>query len=373
MKKMFMCLFLVASIFLNGCYSYVDINNVVFVTSVIFDIDEDNKPVIYLEIFKSLRATSKAAETGQRIVLKGTGKTAYEALNDINLASSYEINYTQNKAIIYTKKAAAQGIESYLDIFRRDTSAIIKPYILVYDGDVQRLAKGNFEGEQFIGLFIWDLIGNVRSSPRAVQSTLNRYSSRRLAPSKTDVLTVLKIDNDEPKPALVVNGGAIMKKDKLVEMLPQSEGEAYNFLINAISRGSMEVADPRDKTKYISLAIENSKTDTDVNINGKNINVTKQMNIKARIVEVQKYMDLTDDQLEEIRKGAETNLINSCLNIFNKYKKRNLDIFMLGQSVENKYGDKGMKYTNDIIEHTNMEIKPKVFIDSPGRIREYQK
>lgn len=372
MKKLLMCLFLTASIFLNGCFSYIDINNVVFVTSVIVDIDKENKPVVYLEIFKSARAASKAAETAQRIVLKGTGKTVYEAVNDINLASSFQINYTQNKAIIYTKRAAAQGIENYLDIFRRDVNAIIKPYLLVYDGDVERLAKGNFQGQEYIGLFVWDLIGNVRSSPRAVQSSLNRYLSRRLAPSKTDVLTVLKINNEEPVPALVINGGAIMKNNKLAEMLPQSEGEAYNFLIDAVSLGSMEVADPRDKTKYISLAIENSKTNTDVNMKGNNIQVTKQMNIKARIVEVQKYMDLTDEQLDEIRKGAEANLINSCMNIFNKYKKRNLDIFMIGQEVENKYGEKAMKYSEDIIEHTNMEIQPRVFIDSPGRIRPYE-
>lgn len=372
MKKVLMCLFLASSIFLNGCFSYVDINNVVFVTSIIFDIDKDNNPVIYLEIFKSVRAASKSAETGQRIVLKGTGKTAYEALNDINLASSYQINYTQNKAIIYTKRAAAQGIENYLDIFRRDTQAIIKPYILVYDGDVERLATGNFEGEQFIGLFIWDLIINVRSSPRAVQSSLNRYLTRRLAPSKTDVLTVLKIDNNQPNPSLIINGGAIMKNDKLVEMLPSSEGQAYNFLINTIKQGSMEVADPRDSSKYISLIIEDSKTDTDVILKGKNVDVTKKINVKARIVEVQNYMELTDKQLEEIRKGAEANLINACINIFNKYKKRDLDIFMIGQEVENKYGDKASSMGADIIKNTNMKIEPRVFIDSPGRLNQYK-
>ncbi|UZW15556.1 Ger(x)C family spore germination protein [Clostridium pasteurianum] len=371
MKKILMCLFLASSIFLNGCFSYVDINNVVFVTSVIFDIDKDNNPVIYLEIFKSIRATSKAAETGQRIVLKGTGKTAYEALNDVNLASSYQINYTQNKAIIYTKRAAAQGIESYFDIFRRDTQAIIKPYMLVYDGDVERLAKGNFEGEQFIGLFIWDLIINVRSSPRAVQSSLNRYLSRRVSPSRTDVLTVLKIDNDQPNPSLVINGGAIMENDKLVEMLPSSEGQAYNFLVDVIQQGSMEVADPRDSSKYISLSIENSKTDTDVNLRGNTVDVTKKINVKARIVEFQKYMDLTDEELEQIRKGAEANLINACTNIFNKYKKRDLDIFMIGQELENKYGDK-IPIGGEVIKHANMKIEPRVFIDSPGKIDKYQ-
>lgn len=367
-----MCLFLASSIFLGGCFSYVDINNVVFVTSIIFDIDEDNNPVIYLEIFKSARAASKAAETGQRVVLRGTGKTAYEALNDVNLASSYEINYTQNKAIIYTRRAAEQGIENYLDIFTRDTQAIIKPYLVVYDGDVERLAVGNFEGEEFIGLFIWDLIINVRTSPRAVQSSLNRYLTRKLSPSRTDVLTVLRIDNNQAKPTLIVDGGAIMKNDKLVELLPNSQGEAYNFLVDALKRGSMEVADPRDSSKYISLSIEKSKTNTEVNMQGDNVNVTKKINVTARIVESQKYIDLTEKEIDKIRQGAEANLINAGINLFNKYKKRNLDIFMIGQSLENKYGEKALNIEKDVIKHTNMKIEPKVFIDSPGRLNRYQ-
>lgn len=372
-KKILMGLFLAASIFLSGCFSYTDINNVVFVTSIIIDIDKDNKPVVYLEIFKSSKTASKAAETGERIVLKGTGKTVFEAMNDVNLASSFKIDYTQNKALIYTKRAAAQGIENYFDIFRRGSNAIIKPYIAVYNGDVERLAKGNFEGEEYIGLFVWDLVGNVRSSPRAVQSSINRYLSRRISPSKTDVLTVLEMNNEEPKPTLVINGGAIMEDDKLADMLSSSEGEAYNFLIDSVSVGSMEVADPRDSSKYISLAIENSKTDTEVNMNGKNIDVTKKIKVRARIVGIQKYMDLTDNQLEEIRKGAEANLIDLCTNVFNKYKEKNLDIFMIDNSVTNKYGDKVVnQYNNGLMKYTNLKIEPDVFIDSTGRIREYE-
>lgn len=370
MKKILICLILVASIFLNGCYSYVDINNVVFVTSIIIDIDKENKPVIYLEIFKPAKTASKAQESGQRIVLKGTGKTIYEAVNDINLSSSFQIDYTQNKAIIYTKKAAAQSIESYFDIFKRSASSQIRPYLLVYEGDVGRLASGSFEGEEFIGLFVWDLIYNVRSSPRSVQSSLNRYLTRRLSASKTDVLTVLKINNDEPKPTLIIDGGAILKNDKLVERLPKSEGEAYNFLVNDISFGSMEVHDPRDSNKYISLSVEKNKTDTEVSMNGKNVNLTKKINVRVRIVGIQKYMDLTDEQMEQIRLGAETNIITACRNVFNKYKEKNLDIFKINETLENKYGDKVVK-APDVIKHTNINIESNVFIETPGKARAY--
>ena len=367
-----MCFFLISCIFLNGCYGYKDINDVAFVTAVIFDIDKTNNPVIYLEIFKPAKTSAKSSEKAERIVLKGTGKTAYEALNDVNLASSYKIDYTQNKAIIYTKRAAQYGIGSFFDIFRRSTQFITRPYMAVYDGDVERLSQGNFEEEQFVGLFLWDLIRNTGASSRTVQSSLNKFLSLRVSPEKTDVLTVIKISNEEPNPTLVLEGGAIIKHDKLKDMVQKTEGEAYNFLTNQVQYGSMEVNDPNNKNKFVSLRIEKAKTDTEVNYNGKNIIFKKKITVNASIVETQNYINLTPKELKKIKYGAEKNLITSCTNVFNKYKKENLDIFMLGDSIANKYGDQAIKDENKILKKTTIIIEPNVIINSAGKARTYK-
>jgi Ger(x)C family germination protein len=372
MKKTLLCIFLISCIFLSGCYGYRDINTVVFTTSIIFDIDKQNNPVIYLEIFKPAKTASKSSEQAQRMVLKGTGKTAYEALNDANLASSFKIDFSQNKAIIYTKRAAEHGIKNYFDIFRRDSQFVIRPYMAVYDGDVERLAKGNFEEEQFVGLFLWDLIDNVGASSRTVQSSLNQFLSMRVSPEKTDVLTVIKISDEEPVPTLVLEGGAIIKDDKLKDIIPATEGEAYNFLTNQVKTGSMEISDPNNKSKYISLRIEKSKTYTDVNLKGGKIKLKKKINVKASIVETQDYINLTDNEIKKIEKGAEKNLITACYNVFNKYKKEDVDIFMVGEEVENRYGDNMINDKKNIIEDTELEVEPHVSIDSPGKARRYK-
>ncbi len=372
MKKTLMCIFLISCIFLSGCYGYKDINDVAFVTSVIFDIDKENEPVVYLEIFKPDKAAAKSSEKAERIVLTGTGKTAYEALNDVNLASSYKIDYSQNKAIIYTKRAAEYGISSFFDIFRRSTEFVIRPYMAVYDGDVERLSKGGFEEEQYVGLFLWDLVKNIGVSSRTVQSSINRFLTMRDSPEKTDVLTVIKINNDGPSPTLVMEGGAIIKNDKLKDMIQKTEGEAYNFLTNQVENGSMEVNDPNNKDKFISLRIEKTKTATEVTYNGKNISLKKKINVNASIIETQNYINLTNEELKEIKKGAEKNLITSCTNVFNKYKKENLDIFLIDEAVSNKYGDSAIKDPNNIIKNTTIEVEPNVTINSAGKARTYK-
>jgi spore germination protein KC len=372
MKKTLLCIFLISCIFLSGCYSYQDINNVVFTTAIIFDIDNDNKPVVYLEIFKPAKTASKSAEKAERIVLKGTGRSVYEALNEANLASSFKIDFTQNKAIIYTKRAAQNGIKSYFDIVRRDSQFIVRPYVAVYEGDVDRITKGSFEEEKFVGLFLWDLIRNIGTSSRTIQSSLNHCLTMRGTPEKTDVLTVIKMSDDEPVPTLVVEGGAIMKDDKLKDMMPTAEGEAYNFITNQVASGSMGVNDLNDKSKYISLKIERSKTDTDISLQGGKFIIKKKINVKASIVETENYINLTDKEIKEIQQGAEKNLITSCYNVYNKYKKENLDIFMFGLDIANKYGDDAIKNGKNTIQDTQLEIEPHVFIDGPGKARGYK-
>lgn len=371
MRKALVCFFLISCIFLNGCYSYKDINNVVFVTAVIFDINKEGQPVIYLEIFKPAKSASKSSEKAQRIVLKGTGKTAFEALNDINLSSSYTIDYTQNKAIIYTKRAAEYGINNFLDIFRRDIHFVIRPELAVYIGDVERIAKGSFQEEQYVGLFLWDLIMNIGQSSRTVESDISDYLTRRTGTSKSTVLTVIKVAEDQPQETLIVEGGAIIKQDKMVDLLPKEFGEAYNFLINNVKTGAMEVVSPNNKKKYISLRIEKSRTATKVNYDGKNVNVKKIINVNASIIETQNFINLSDEEIMQIQKGAEENLISLCTNVFNEYKKKNADIFKISDEVERKYGEGKIKDEKNIIKHTQLEIEPHVFINNCGKVRNY--
>lgn len=371
MKKTLICFFLICCIFLSGCYSYKDINNVVFVTAVIFDINKEGQPVIFLEIFKPAKSASKSSEKAERIVLKGTGKTAFEALNDINLASSYVIDYTQNKAIIYTERAAEYGINNFLDVFRRDVHFVIRPEMAVYLGDVERIAKGSFQEEQYVGLFLWDLIMNIGQSSRTVESDISDYLTRREGVSKSTVLTVIKVSDDQPQETLIVEGGAIIKQDKMVGLLPKNFGEAYNFLIDNVNTGAMEVASPVDKKKYVSLRIEKSKTKTKINYDGKKISVKKIINVNASIIETQNYMNLSDEQLKQIQKGAEENLVMQCNNVFEEYKSKNQDIFKIGDEVEQKYGEGKVSDEKNIMKKTQLEIEPHVFISNCGKIRNY--
>ena len=128
-------------LFLTGCFDYHDINKVTFPTSIIFDIDDLGEAIVYLDCIKPYRSTNDSSDKGRRIIYKGQGKTALEALSDINRVSSFKLDYTQTRAYIFTEKASRKGIKKFLDLINNNSEFSMKPSAFVYYGDVDELLK----------------------------------------------------------------------------------------------------------------------------------------------------------------------------------------------------------------------------------------
>ena len=129
----------IISLNLSSCFNYREVNQVTFVTGVVFDLDENNNVVIYTDCIKPHRNANQSSDSGKRILYKGIGETTLEAIRDINIASSYKINFTQNRAIIFTEYAAKQGLNRFIDLINNDQEFQMKPYMFVYNGDIKEL------------------------------------------------------------------------------------------------------------------------------------------------------------------------------------------------------------------------------------------
>ena len=182
---------------LVGCFNYRDINKVSFSTSIIFDTDDFGRAVVYVDCVKPYRSTNESSDKGKRIIYKGIGKTALEALRDVNLASSYELNYSQNRAYIFTEKAAKEGIKKYTDLINNNQEFQIKPDLFVYFGEVDDLLKVTSSDEEYLGLYLEELVHKNKRNPRAMRANINDYLSNTL--DNTDTYIV------GPLPGVILN------------------------------------------------------------------------------------------------------------------------------------------------------------------------
>lgn len=370
MKKIMLSIILCMSLLLNGCFNYKDINKTIFATAIIVDIDENKEPVIYMESFKPYRSASAGSDKGERIVYKSKGKAAFEALRNAGSSSSYKINFTQCKAIIFTEKAAAYGIDNFLDFFDRDQELLIREYVAIFEGDVDRLIKIKMKSEEYIGVFLVDLMDNIGTSSRAIKLSLNDHLNKRIEPSHTSVMTVLKINNDQIEEMLSIDGGAIIKEDKFVDRLPRTESQGYNFIINKVESGTLEVSNPEDENKFVVLEIRHSRTKTKLEYDGSTLKLKKIINVTTSFGEAQKSISITSDERDKIAKGAEKNIKTACTDVFNKYKNKNLDIFDVQRRFKIKYPKENPK---DILKNTEIDVEVNVKIEGSSNKLNFKK
>ncbi|MEK6265191.1 MAG: Ger(x)C family spore germination protein [Clostridium sp.] len=353
---------------MTSCFSYKDVNKILFVTALIVDVDDDGNPIIYVETFKGARGTTPEG-TDERIIFKGKGKTMFEAVKELNTSSSYKLNYTQNKAIIFTEKAAEFGVDNFINFFDRDQELLIRPYITVYIGDPEKLINLNILQQKYIGFFIAQLVENIGTSSRAVKLSLNEFYAQRNMGDKANVITIIDITKDNLTPKLEVNGGAVIKDDKMVSILQRDEGQGFNFLMNTMVGGSLEITNPCDINEFISLEIKKSKTKTEISYYDNIVHLKKKIKVKVDFAEAQKSIIFTDDNITKIQEKSEENIVKACNILFAKYKEMGVDIFDITEQFYQKYPN--IK-NEDIINKTELKVEVDVEIMNIGSVKNFE-
>jgi spore germination protein KC len=368
-KKAIIISYIIISCFgMTACFSYKDINKLLFITAIIVDVDDNGGPILYAEAFKGVRGSTPQG-MDERLLFKGTGKTMFEAVRDMNAVSSYRINYTQNKAIIFTQKAAEFGVDNFIDFLDRDQELLIRPYIAVYIGDPEKLVKLNITQEKYIGLLLVRILENIGASSRSVKLSLNDFYNQRAMGDRSSVVTIVDIKKDSMDAKLEVNGGAVIKDDKMVSRISREEGQGFNFLMNSISGGTLEITNPCDINKFITLEIKKSRTKTEISYNDNVVSLKKKVKVKVDLGEVQKKITLTKENIEKIQEKSEANIIKACNNIFAKYKGMGIDIFDVTESFYTKYPK--LKIEN-IINITELKVEVEVEIMNTGDARNFE-
>lgn len=334
---------------LSGCFNYNDINQLTFVTSAIFDIDNSGNVVLYLDSMRPYRNTTESSDNGKRVIYKGIGKTALEAIRNINMASSYKINFTQNRALIFTEAAAKQGIDKFLSLIENDQEFQVKPYAFVFFGDVENLVNVSQNDEEYIGLFLNDLVQKNRNNPRSIISNINDYMVKTEIGNNYAVMSALEIRNDVSNQKVELAGGVLMKDSKMVERIDVTSGMSYNFLMDEIKTGTLEVSNPQMNEGFVTLEILNSKTKTDVEYKNNKVILNKKIKTRVAFAEAQGRFIVSDQAVEELKVKAEENIKDYLEEFFYNFTNKDIDILQVERALE-------IKYPNEVIEDVLSKI-----------------
>ena len=351
----------------SGCFNYNDINKVTFSTSIIFDVDDLNQCVIYLDCVKPYRSANDSSDKGRRIIYKGTGKTALEALNSINSVSSYKLNYSQTRAYIFTEKAARNGIKKFLYLINNNSEFQMKPSAFVYYGDIDDLLETVSTDEEYLGLFLNDLVGKDKYNEKAVKSNINYYLSNILMGSNTALLTSIDLKEDALDKKVEISGASIFKDNKLVEQIDDKDSLMYNLLMGTTKAGTLDIANPQSKENFVTLEILDGGISDVLKYDNKKFKLIKNINLEVSISEIQGKLTVDSSALDYIKVNEEAYINGYTQYIFEKYKKKDLDIFDIKRMVEMYYPDLD---EDDPLANTDIEVHTNIIIKGTGTTKD---
>ncbi|GAA0747026.1 Ger(x)C family spore germination protein [Clostridium oceanicum] len=361
MKKLIAILLIISNITLVGCYSYKDINKLLFATAIVVDVVND-LPVIYVEAYKGVRD-----EPGQndRVIFKGQGQTLMEAVKNLNLSASNEINYSQIKAIVFTENAANSDLEKFIDVLERNQQFVMRSFVCIFEGSGDELLDIKIPDEKFLGIFIHDLIKNVKTLSNSITLTLNDFLNKRVMPSKSEVATFIKLDRTNTKNKIILLGGAAIKDGIYKSRLNPDDTKGYNFLEGKSGKGVFQLANPHVKDSIISMEVLSNKTKTNFEYKDGTVYMYKNIKVSSTISQSQDKFYGSIDELEKLDVMAENLITKLCKGTFTKFKKKNLDIFDIENDFHRKYPNIKI---DDIITKTELKINVDVNITDTAHI-----
>lgn len=341
---------------MTGCYNYKEISTVTFATSLIFDVDNLGNIIIYMDCVRPYRNTNESSDNGKRIIYKGNGKTALEAIRDINLASSYKLNLTQNRAVIFTEAAAKTGIDKFLNFVNNDQEAQSKPYIFIFFGDVASLLDVTSNDEEYLGLFLDDLVHKNKTSARGITTNISDYLSTIEIGRNSALIGGLRLRKDVVDQRVELSGAVVMQDNKMAEVIDFQDSMSYNFLTDNIKTGTLEISNPQMDEGFITLEILNSRTKTDIEYDGTRVLLTKKVKVKTVLAEAQGRFISSDAAIKKLE-VQEEEAVSQYLKMFlDKFTQKDLDILEIERLLE-------IKYPNEVIENVQSKIKFDVDVD----------
>lgn len=354
---------LLIPLMLTGCFNYHDINKVTFATSIIFDVDDLGRTILYLDCIKPYRSTNESSDKGRRMVFKGIGKTSIDALEEVERVSSYPLNYSQVRAYLFTEKAAKEGIGKFIDLINNNSEFQIKPSTFVYYGDVEDLLKTTSSDEEYLGMYLNDLVTKRLFSRVGVQSNINYYLSNRLMGNNTLLLPALALKEDVIDKKIQLDGSSILKDNILVDKLDSDYSLIYDLMMGNVKGGNLQVGNPNSKDGFITLNIVSSSEDSKLVKENDKLILVKNIAIETEVEEIQGNAIVDKSLLDYIKVNEESYINGYVKYLFNKYKEKDIDIFGVEREKEIYYPKIEIK---DPLLNCEIQVNTKININGTG-------
>ncbi len=213
-------------------------------------------------------------------------------------------------------------------MFERDQEFLVRQYMFICEDPMDILTTEVAE-EQYVGVFLSDLILNNQIQSRESNLRFDEYLINRRIKNKVELINYLEKTCYDSNERLFIKGLAVIQNDKLVGKLDLKEANYYSFFNESLITGNISIPHYEDENKFISLEIVRNKTKLDI--------------FKEEREIIEKYTE------EKIKKG--------CEELYKKYCIKGVDIFNLKENISIKYPKENLEnLLNNLHLHVHVNV-----------------
>lgn len=355
-KTLVIVMLAVQCLLFTACLGYRDLDNVVFVTSVLVDRDGGNNLILYFETLNSIRSSSKEANQEERIVYKVTVQNTGDALNQLETFTSAPVSMAHNKVVLFTEKYARAGMEDTIDLFDRWQDSSTRTLLGIFLGDPESYVNPNHREETITGLYLYDILGNKAAvTTYGVKVNIKEFMNQRYIGDKVNSMTMIDVSKERfTKGQYYVGGLGLIKEYNLIGTIDREETIYFNLLLDNKVTGNLNTANPQDRTKTVSMLLQKYQYESDPELVAGKLKMHIRLKMNTTISAVQGRLELNKDVISQMEQETEERIEQNCQKLFRRWKERKTDVFDIQEKFARKYPKEADR---NIIEDTELDLQ----------------
>ncbi|MET1031031.1 Ger(x)C family spore germination protein [Domibacillus tundrae] len=384
-KWMFLLLMMTSTIFISGCWSKKELNEIAIISAIGMDKNEEGKYVKTLQIINpgNVAGGLQGGGGGQSpavTVYSATGDTVIEAhLNASKKIPRRLYHAHANLLVIGEELAKEEGIAKILDAFERDpeirtamrvviahdvkAADLVETLTSIDRIPADKVKKTLETSEQLKGLqidvSIQELIANFTSPGKdSVLSGFNMKGNNEEG-KKMD-----NLQESKPEAFVSADGLAIFKKGKLIDWYDGETARGVVWILDKLQQTDIEL-EWKGKKKSISYQLIRQKTNISAETKNGQPHITIQIRAEGDIREVRTPVNLTDPAvILDIEKVLEKEIKKEIEHTVKRTQKNKSDIFGFGEVVHRSDPKTWKKIKDDWHDVTFPELKVDVKVEA---------
>lgn len=297
-------LIIVLLVFVTGCVNYVELADIEVIENLAIDYED--------KMYKIAVTTVSKDKEKEYKVKKAQGNTLNDAIQNLKMKENKKIYIAHLNLLLLTKDVVESNLDDVIEFFLNNSES-----------------RNDFDIAITEGLDVLDDAKDIKNGIKIVEEDLATTKSILFEEFLSDVLD----ENTTYLPLVLTNnkidGIMVIKTFKDMISLKEEECILYNFMDNSIKQTTF-----REIPVLSSMTSYNFKDGT-LNID---INLTTSVN---------------DGKIER-------KLEEAIKEMFNKYKKKNIDIFNIGNKICNKNTNYCKKHQESLLKDVKLFIDVKL-------------